>query len=240
MALLSKDAGVRTRRVAVDQIPAGVGEPVVVVDVLRAFTTAAWILDGGASALFFAPSASEAIARKPALGPRTVAITDRELTPGFDLGNSPAQVQRHPLAGCPVVQTTTNGTIGVHAARQAPLVLCASLNVATATARVLRASGADRVTFVITGDRGTADEDVACADLIQALVNDRTVPTDTVERVESSDAARSLRGAVAAGLPGVDEDDVRLACEIDRFDFAIRATHQQGQILVRADAVAVD
>ena len=81
-----------------------------------------------------------------------------------------------PLAGRPVVQTTANGTVGVHAARSAPLVLCASLLTASATAGALRESGADRVTYVITGHDGTAEEDLACADLIQATVA-RTHPS---------------------------------------------------------------
>jgi 2-phosphosulfolactate phosphatase len=200
---------------------------------LRAFTTASWVIDGGASALFLASSATEALATKTRLGPRAVAITDGELTPGFDLGNSPAQVRRSNLVGCPVVQTTTNGTIGVHAAAHAPLVLAASLVTATATARILRASGADRITYVITGARGTADEDAACADLIHELVIDRRIPTDTVARVENSAAAASLREAMTAGFLGVDEQDVRLACEIDRFDFAMSALSGNGQIQLR-------
>ena len=201
-------------------IPPRLDEPVVVIDVLRAFTTAAWVLHADASALLLAASRADALSVKAALGPDAVAVADGELAPGFDLGNSPAQAQRFELAGRPVVQTTTNGTVGVHAARHAPLVLCAGLVTAAATARALVASGADAVTYVVTGGE-TADEDVACADLIDALANGRQAPRDTVDRVQGSRAAAGLRSGVAAGFAGVDEDDIRLSCEIDRFAFTL-------------------
>ena len=219
----------RSRSLGVHEVPAELDEPVVVVDVLRAFTTAAWIIDGGAPVLVLASSRLDALAEKARLGPATIAVTDGELGAGFELGNSPAQVRRFPLAGRPVVQTTANGTVGVHAARSAPLVLCASLLTASATAGALRESGADRVTYVITGHDGTAEEDLACADLIQATVARRTPPTDTLERVRRSHAAAGLRRGLAAGYPGVDEADLAMACEIDRFDFALRAQVLDGR-----------
>ncbi|KYH45157.1 2-phosphosulfolactate phosphatase [Branchiibius sp. NY16-3462-2] len=223
----------QSRFVGFDQVPTHLSEPVVVIDVLRAFTTAAWVVESGASGLWSAPSTRDALATKTDLGPRAIAITDRDVSGGFDLGNSPALVRRHDLDGRPVVQTTTNGTVGVHAARHAPLILCAALVTATATARVLAASGAERITYVITGDNGHAEEDVACADLIQAILTSRGIPTDTVDRVQQSRAAHGLREAVTAGLPGVDAEDIELACEVDRFDFTLRAIDQNGLIQVQ-------
>jgi hypothetical protein len=44
---------------------------------------------------------------------------------------------------------------------------------------------------------------------------------------------------VAAGYPGVDEADLAMSCEIDRFDFALRAVCSDGRIElhpIRADA----
>lgn len=223
----------RSRSLGIRDVPSDLDEPVVVVDVLRAFTTAAWIVEGRASQLILASSRDDALAEKARLGPAAIAVTDGELGEGFELGNSPAQVRRFPVAGRPVVQTTMNGTVGVHAARCAPLVLCAGLLTTSATARALRESGADRVTYVITGHDGAADEDLACADLIQALVGRHSPPADTLERVRRSRAAAGLRRGVAAGYPGVDATDVAMACEIDRFDFALRADHGDGRIEVR-------
>ena len=45
------DASVRSTCLGIPEVPTELDEPVVVVDVLRAFTTAAWIVEGGASEL---------------------------------------------------------------------------------------------------------------------------------------------------------------------------------------------
>ena len=227
---MNEDVAVRSRHVSIGQIADGLDEPVVVIDVLRAFTTAPWVFEGGASALVLARSTTDALSVKSELGASAVAITDAELAPGFDLGNSPAQARRFDLVGRPVVQTTANGTVGVHAARHAPLVLCAGLVTASATAQALVDSGSDRVTYVITGDGGTADEDVACAELIHALVTRTRPPGDTIERVHHSRAAEGLRRGIASGFAGVDEADIHLACDIDRFDFALAVSHREGHL----------
>lgn len=46
------------------------------------------------------------------------------------------------------------------------LILCASFVVAGATARLLQARASGTITFVVTGDDGNADEDLACAQYI--------------------------------------------------------------------------
>jgi 2-phosphosulfolactate phosphatase len=230
---MSDDVAVRCRQLGITEVPRLVDEPVVVIDVLRAFTTAPWVFERGATSLLLASSPTEALALKSRLGPTAIALTDGAPLPGFDLTNSPAQVSRHTLSGRTVVQSTANGTLGVHAARHAPLILCASLVNATATARVLLSSGAECVSYVITGHDGTAEEDIACADLIQAITMGRNPPSDTLERVNNSAAAQGLLRGLAARFPGVDEDDLLLACEIDRFDFALVATQKDGLVEVR-------
>lgn len=127
------------------QIPPDLSEnDAVVIDVLRAFTTAAWVLAAGASKLVLASSDVEALQIKALMGPASVAIKDGVLSEGFDLGNSPGQVRGADLAGRNVVLRSTNGTVAVNAARRAPLVLSAALANAGATARELRARHAGR------------------------------------------------------------------------------------------------
>src|SRR3954452_9426700 len=48
---IGQDASMRSRCIGIHAVPAELDEPVVVVDVLRAFTTAAWIVEGRASEL---------------------------------------------------------------------------------------------------------------------------------------------------------------------------------------------
>lgn len=204
--------------------------PVVVVDVLRAFTTAGFLLDGGASSVLLARSDDEAQVLKGCLGARAVAVRDGELLVGFDLGNSPGQALRADLHDRPVVMRTTNGTTAVHRAIRAPTVLCASLVNASATARAIAASGAPAVIYVITGDEGRAEEDLACAEHIHSLVERADPPAGTVDRVRNSSAAAELADGIAKGYRGVAADDVELAVDIDRFDFAMLARRDGASI----------
>lgn len=159
-------------------------------------------------------------------------MKDGELIDGFSMGNSPGQVCRTDLSGLPVVQRTMNGTTAVHAALHAPLVLCASLVNASATARLLRSQRPSVVTYVVTGDGGRAAEDLACADHIHALVHGEIPPGDTAERVRSSAAAHDLRRGLAAGYRGVSAEDIDLACDIDTVDFALVARRVDGAVQV--------
>ncbi|CAM5266188.1 putative 2-phosphosulfolactate phosphatase OS=Streptomyces tendae OX=1932 GN=F3L20_18060 PE=3 SV=1 [Streptomyces tendae] len=137
----------------------------VVVDVMRAFTVAAWVFAQGAEKIVLAGSLDEALALK-ARHPDRVALKDGPPAPGFDLVNSPGLIRSADLGGRTVVQKTTAGTVGALAVKDASLVLCAGFVVAEATARLLRERAAEHVTFVVTGEDGRADEDLACAQYI--------------------------------------------------------------------------
>lgn len=226
----------RSRVVGTLELPSTPTVPVVVIDVLRAFTTAGFVLDGGASQLLLARSDEEALRLKSGLGPQAIAIKDGELAEGFELGNSPGQVRRADLRGRPVVMRTTNGTTAVHRAIEAPMVLCASLVNASATAQAIAASNAQTVIYVITGDGGRAEEDLACAEHIHALVVDAVPPEGTVDQVRNSSAAADLADAVARGYRGVAVDDVGLSSDIDRFGFAMFAHRETGSVRLSSNA----
>ncbi|GIL25559.1 2-phosphosulfolactate phosphatase [Actinocatenispora comari] len=198
-----------------------VGTPsvAVVVDVMRAFTVAPWCFARGAEKIVLAESLDEALTLT-ARHPDWVALKDGPPAPGFGLVNSPGQLRSVDLAGRTVVQKTTAGTVGALAVKDAPLVLCASFVVATATARVLR--GRDSATFVVTGEEGRAEEDLACAQYIaRAVTEPGANAAGYVRRAAGSGAATELATGVRAGAH---PDDVALCLEVDRFPFAVRAS----------------
>ncbi|MBK5222286.1 MAG: 2-phosphosulfolactate phosphatase [Acidimicrobiia bacterium] len=188
----------------------------VVVDVIRAFTTAAWAMHLGAEQITLVAGLDEALAIKAA-EPGTLAFCDGRPKEGFDLFNSPVQLQRLDVAGRRIVHRTTNGTQGVVAARRASPLLCASFVVAAATARRLRESAVDHVTFVITG----TDEDLACAEHIAALVRGEKPPSDALDRARRSAAAADIDSAPSRGYTGVDPGDVDACLDLDRFDLVL-------------------
>lgn len=202
----------------------------VVVDVMRAFTVAAWAFGRGAERVVLAGSLEEAAALKRA-HPEWVALKDGAPAPGFDAVNSPALLRSVECAGRTVVQKTTAGTVGALAVKDASLVLCASFVVAGATARLLRSRPEARggVTFVVTGEDGRAEEDLACAEYIAGLAGgERPDPAPFVRRAADSRAAAELVEGVREGSR---PEDVPLCLEVDRFPFAMVAA-VEGPLLV--------
>ncbi|WAL93300.1 2-phosphosulfolactate phosphatase [Streptomyces sp. Je 1-369] len=206
----------------------------VVVDVMRAFTVAAWAFAQGAEKIVLAESLDEALALKAA-HPAWVALKDGPPAPGFDVVNSPGLLRSVDLGGRTVVQKTTAGTVGALAVKEASLVLCASFVVAEATARLLRTRECDDVTFVVTGEGGRADEDLACAQYIARRATEAgTDAAEFLRRAAGSTAAAELTQGVRQG---VHPDDVALCLELDRFPFAVVAT-LEGSLMVLRPCVA--
>ena len=195
---------------------------VVVIDVLRSFTTAAYALAGGAREVVAVRSIDSARALRAA-DPRAVtvgAVGGGGPAPGFDLGNSPSALARRNVDGRRVLLYSAGGTKGLVDCDHAGVVLAGSLVCAAATARFLRALAPPSVTLVITGiwtDRD-GDEDHACADLIEALLHgEDPLREPFATRVRVSDFGRRF---VAGRDPHLPSADLDCCAEVDRFDFA--------------------
>ncbi|MGW7822995.1 2-phosphosulfolactate phosphatase [Streptomyces puniciscabiei] len=205
----------------------------VVVDVMRAFTVAAWAFRRGAERIVFAGTQQEALDLK-ARHPGWLAFQDGEPVPGFDLANSPAMLRSLDVRGRTVVQKTTAGTAGALAVADAGLLLCASFVVAGATAEVLRRARPETVTFVVTGNGGRAEEDLACAEYIADRVQAAdTDPAPYLARARRSDGAARLADGVRRGWTGVHPEDVAMCLEADVFPFAMAAARVDGRLVLR-------
>lgn len=172
-------------------IPELTGAPrvAVVIDVMRAFTVAAWAFSRGVEKIVLASTLSEALALKESR-PGWLALKDGAPAAGFDAVNSPGLLRSCDFTGRTLVQKTTAGTVGALAVANAPLVLCASFVVVSPTARFLQTKDPGPVTFVVTGEDGRADEDLACAEYIS-----RSMAGGDVEAAPYLDRARtSCRG----------------------------------------------
>jgi 2-phosphosulfolactate phosphatase len=210
-------------------------DTVVVIDVLRSFTSAAIMLARGARAIYPVERIAEAVSllsRVP--HPVSVgAVGGGDPVPGFDFGNSPSQLLQAELAGRLVVMTTAAGVRGLQRFQQARRLYAASLVCARATAEAIRAAGADEVCFVITGewvDRD-GDEDVACADYIEAILRGEAVVADPfVQRVRDSDFGRRFTAGTWPNLPLA---DLEIAMQADLFKFAMPVQHESGRLVFR-------
>jgi 2-phosphosulfolactate phosphatase len=208
---------------------------VVVIDVLRAFTTAAYAFAAGAREIRPVSTIEEAVADR---GPGILLLGEQDGLPvrGFDLDNSPAAMADQRLPGVVVVQRTTAGTQGLVAARRARRLLAASFVCAAATANA--AGTADAVTMVVTGshsaDRG--DEDRACAEYLAGLLEGaRPAPGPYLERVLESAAAQKFLDAAQPEFPAA---DVGRCAELDRFGFSMPVEEAGGRLIMRAQQKA--
>ncbi len=210
-------------------------DTVVVIDVLRSFTTAAVALARGARAIYPVEGISAAVALAATLpDPVSVgAVGGGDPVPGFDYGNSPSRLLTADLAGRPVIMSTAAGVRGLQRFRQARHLYAASLVCARATAAAIRATGAREICFVITGewvDRD-GDEDIACADYLEALLRGEAVAPDSfARRARDSDFGRRFQAGTWPHLPLA---DLELATRVDCFDFPMPVHRSNGQLLIR-------
>jgi 2-phosphosulfolactate phosphatase len=246
------------RHVTLDGAASATGV-VVVVDVLRAFTTAAYALGAGAEAVVCVGTVEEALverARRP--GALAMGEIGGRPIPGFDLSNSPADIHRADVAGRTLVQRTTAGTQGIVRSPAGAQVFAASFVCAGATARAVAALSPATVTFVATGvDHRDGEEDRACAEYLEALLRTAGTaahgmadagadgsagrphypapdpapdPAPYLARVRASDAARPF-------LAGDDVDfrpvDVDLATTVDAVAFALPVHREHGLAVLR-------
>ena len=206
----------------------------VIVDVFRAFTTAAFCVAAGAREIVLVADHEQAHALKrddPSLF-LTGEIGGRPIA-GFDVGNSPSAIERLDLTGRRVVQRTSSGTQGVVAATAARGILLGSFVIAQATVDHLRGI-ADEVTIVAMGHNAIAeaDEDAQCARYLESLLRGErpTPPTVFLEGDHSSE-----------GWPDYfPRRDAELACHIDRFDFALPVAFEDGLFVARAARTAAN
>ena len=152
----------------------------IVIDVIRAFTVAAYVFAGGASRLWLVRTTDEAFAlrgREPAA--LLAGEIDGRLIPGFNFNNSPALMAKASIAGRLLIQRTGAGTQGaVNASHSHHLLICSLVNAkATAQyARMLATETGEPVILLPTGKPDEAfplTEDDFCADYLEALITCR-------------------------------------------------------------------
>jgi 2-phosphosulfolactate phosphatase len=207
-----------------------------IIDVFRAFTTAAVAFANGASRIVMVGSVDEAVALRAAGDVHFCMGEVHGRRPdGFDFGNSPFEVSTIDFHGKSIAQRTSAGTQGIVSASQASRLYATSLVIASATARALRSGSPDRVTLVAMGNAGVerTDEDELCAIHIRNILQGRQGDAHAVRQL-------ILAGGEAAGFRDPANlhrhpRDLEIALDVDRYDFAIRAMVEDGRPVARME-----
>lgn len=223
----------KIQTILLDEIDDGT-DTVVVIDVLRAFTTAAYAFEAGAESIQLVRSVAEALAIRQAQPGMLVMGEVGGLRPdGFDYGNSLTALIDQDLRGRCLVQRTSAGTQGAALSATARHLLAASFVCARATVQYIRSIRTNMITLVVTGSHTAdhGDEDRACADYLTALLWGETPCLETfTQRV-----TQSVTGRRFTGQPGEEFDrrDLENALRVDRCSFAMVAQTENGNIILR-------
>ncbi len=204
----------------------------VIIDVFRAFSTACYVVRNGAVGIIPVGDADRAYRLKEE-NPDFVLMGERggRILPGFDYGNSPAEIQRVDFSGRTIIQTTSAGTQGFAHAGNADLLITGSFVNAEAVVKFIRKQAPRHVSLVCMGSAAVkrSEEDTLCARYISDRLKDRTVDPDEIRiRLSKSDAACKFFDPKVKWAP---EQDFELCLNIGLCDFVLKAQKYSEDLL---------
>lgn len=206
-------------------------EVIVVIDVLRAFSTAAYAFGAGAESIILVGDVEETISLKAQL-PDTLIMGEVHgiKLEEFDFGNSPTEISLQNLSGKSLIQRTSAGTQGVVRSINAEKPFTASFVVADATVCAIQQLEPNDVSFVITG-RYFDGEDKACADYLEARL--RGIDPDPGPYLKRVRTSSELEHMAADKFPYL-ASDLDYCTRLNAFPFAMPVTREQGYPVMRA------
>jgi 2-phosphosulfolactate phosphatase len=207
---------------------------VIVIDVIRAFTVAAYAFAGGVQRMLLVRTVEEAHALR-SLVPHALLVGEVEgrLILGFDFNNSPALIAAANVHGCTLIQRTGAGTQGAVNAINATHILLSSLTNAQATAiyvRTLASSSEGIITLLPTATSEKdlyRNEDDICADYIETLLREPLkAPSVLAEGINYLHAIDRFHRFEPDSFD-FPTSDIPMILATDCFDFAMVGTRQQ-------------
>ena len=211
---------------------------VIIIDVYRAFTTAAIAFSRGAEKIVLVAEVDEALGlRRRGVGDLCMGEVGGMRPEGFEYGNSPLEVSQAQVKGTTIIQSTRAGTVGVAAVRNADRIYAASLVVAEATVQAVLSRSPDLVTLVAMGVEGgvRSDEDEQCALYMRNLLEGRKPDRDSVRNLILAGAESQKFGDPAR--PHFHSEDKVMALRIDTIPFAIAVSREDGLLIARREPV---
>ncbi|MDO4488013.1 MAG: 2-phosphosulfolactate phosphatase [Eubacteriales bacterium] len=198
----------------------------VIIDVFRAMTVEAHVINNGASDLIPIGSIDDAYKYRNE-HPGTILIGERggKKCPGFDFGNSPSAVKDYDFTGKTVVHTTSAGTQGVANAKGADEIIGGSLVTAKAIAKYIKEKNPEVVSLVCMGLAGEKEttEDTLCAEYIKYILENGSEAGFDMEagikKCAETDGAKFFDKNRQEVFP---EEDFHMSVDADRFDFVLK------------------
>ena len=206
----------------------------IIIDVFRAFTTAAIAFDRGAKeiVLFADPNDALDLHRK-GVGDYLMGEVSGKKPDGFHFGNSPHEISDVDMTGKTLIQSTRAGTVGVEAAINAAEIFLGSFVVAQATVDAIRKESPSLVSIIAMGDQGVvrADEDEQCGIYLRNIMEKRKPDFNAVKSLIMTGGA--TQKFFDPEQPQYHPEDVTLALQADRYSFAMKISREDGLLVAR-------
>lgn len=197
----------------------------VIIDVFRAFSVEAYIMNNGAEKLYAVGSEKTAYKLKEENnGILLIGERQGRMLPGFDYGNSPSEIKNISFEGKTIVHTTSAGTQGIVNAVNADEIITGSLLNAKAIAGYIKSKNPDEVSLVCMGFAGKikSDEDLLCAEYIKSMLEGKSI--DLIKRIDAlklTDGSKFFDPMQQDVYP---EEDFYLSTEADKFGFVLKVS----------------
>lgn len=208
----------------------------VVIDVLRAFTTACFIFSKGAREIILVETPDEGLILK-GQNQDYILVGERKgiKIPGFDFGNSPYEIKAADFSGKIVVMTTSQGTGFFYRLGNLPNVkerITGSFVNASAIVSYIKRKKHKDVTFVCTDNSTTDNEDYVCAKyLISCLEGNPINFQDIKDTLKSHPLAdRFIRRPLTPHAP----QDFELSLQLDNFNNVLKAADSARYVVLRS------
>lgn len=205
---------------------------VVVVDVLRAFTTACFAINNGAKSII--PVAEIGLAYKlRKKNPDYILIGEKGglRKPGFDFGNSPAEIRNINLLDKTVIHTTTHGTQAIARVLKANIdeVITGAFVNAQAVIDYIKKLDPKIISLVCTDESGKENEDIMFARYVASHLKGRPLDFKKIKKhLENHPHAYKF---LVKPMSKSARRDFYLCLDLDRFDFVLRAERDKNNLI---------
>lgn len=195
----------------------------VIIDVFRAFTVEAYLVNNGVQKLIAVGDKQIAYDYKEK-NKDCILIGERRgiMLDGFNYGNSPSQIEKINFTGKTVVHTTSSGTQGIANAQNANEILTGSLVNAKAIAEYIKMQNPEDVSLVCMGNGGESEarEDTLCAEYIKSLLEGKNPNLDKeIEDLKNIAGKRFFDSNLQEIFP---KRDFYLSTELNKFNFVLK------------------
>jgi len=205
----------------------------VLIDVFRAFTTVAYVMDNHAERIIPVGELEKAFNLKRE-NPSYILMGERKglKVEGFDYGNSPYEIKNIDFTGKTVIMTTSAGTQGIINAKNADEIILGNfVNIQSTIAYIKKVNPAV-VTLVALGgsESKIRDEDELCAEYIKQKLEGKNLAFNKVKSYLKE--YKSALKFFNIKKPEFPKGDFDCAMDIDKFKFVLKVVEKDNELFI--------